>query len=288
MVVRLAPWFFVALLACSSRSTRDGSKDVDSGTSLTCEPHATRSCVGPGACTGGQICADDGSGWSSCDCGTAAGGTGGDFPQGGSGGSAGSAQGGSAQGGSAQAGSDNAGSGGTTQSGGSGGSGGCEGTELFSDPSFDEGLGSWASARNTTESAILGEVDAPISAHSSPNLAWLGGYDLADDWISQTVTVNQPGARLTVSFWLLVDTLEFEPDPYDLLEVQTTIGDTTETHGTFDNRNASTSYAYYEVDLPPVLAGTTMTVTFMATTDGNLPTAFFLDSLSLRMRTCDP
>lgn len=40
-----------------------------------CTPGATRECVGPGACRGGQTC--DGEGWSKCDCGeTATGGSG--------------------------------------------------------------------------------------------------------------------------------------------------------------------------------------------------------------------
>jgi hypothetical protein len=34
-----------------------------------CTPGATQKCVGPGACDGGQVCAADGSGFGSCDCG---------------------------------------------------------------------------------------------------------------------------------------------------------------------------------------------------------------------------
>jgi hypothetical protein len=34
-----------------------------------CVPGATQSCVGPGACAGGQACLPDGSGFAACDCG---------------------------------------------------------------------------------------------------------------------------------------------------------------------------------------------------------------------------
>ncbi len=37
-----------------------------------CVPGATQSCVGPGACSGGQSCLPDGSGFGACDCGAAA------------------------------------------------------------------------------------------------------------------------------------------------------------------------------------------------------------------------
>ena len=35
-----------------------------------CTKGATQTCVGPGACQGGQVCLADGSGFGSCDCGT--------------------------------------------------------------------------------------------------------------------------------------------------------------------------------------------------------------------------
>jgi hypothetical protein len=36
-----------------------------------CIPGSTQACVGPGACSGGQACASDGSGFGPCDCGGA-------------------------------------------------------------------------------------------------------------------------------------------------------------------------------------------------------------------------
>jgi hypothetical protein len=36
-----------------------------------CVPGASQACVGPGGCTGGQVCLPDGSGLATCDCGPA-------------------------------------------------------------------------------------------------------------------------------------------------------------------------------------------------------------------------
>ncbi|MBI4956810.1 MAG: DUF4215 domain-containing protein [Myxococcales bacterium] len=54
---------------------------------LACVPGATQLCVGPGVCSGAQVCSDDGSRWGACECGSAQGG-------GGAGGHAGGAPGG--------------------------------------------------------------------------------------------------------------------------------------------------------------------------------------------------
>lgn len=39
---------------------------------VVCAPGATQTCVGAGACQGGQACKADGSGYGACDCGTTA------------------------------------------------------------------------------------------------------------------------------------------------------------------------------------------------------------------------
>lgn len=69
----------------------------------SCSIGDTRTCVGPGACTGGQVCGEDGR-WAMCDCGDASGGP-------------------SNGGASGAAGSDNAGAGGESEQGASGAGG---------------------------------------------------------------------------------------------------------------------------------------------------------------------
>ncbi len=43
-----------------------GSSETSTGS--VCTPGATRSCSGPDACTGAQLCNDEGSAWGACDC----------------------------------------------------------------------------------------------------------------------------------------------------------------------------------------------------------------------------
>jgi len=38
--------------------------------SPACIPGATQACVGPGGCSGGQVCRPDGTGYGGCDCGS--------------------------------------------------------------------------------------------------------------------------------------------------------------------------------------------------------------------------
>jgi hypothetical protein len=91
----------VALVACSS------DDPAPAPAAKVCTPGATQICTGPGACSGGQSCNADGSGFETCACGAA-----------GAGGGAGS--GGSSAGGEAGAG----GSAGGAGSGGNSGAGG--------------------------------------------------------------------------------------------------------------------------------------------------------------------
>lgn len=68
---RRAVWSLVLLGAAFVASC--GGDDASGGDPKDCKPNDTRSCVGPAACAGGQVCGADGK-WGTCDCG---GGTGG-------------------------------------------------------------------------------------------------------------------------------------------------------------------------------------------------------------------
>ena len=88
-IPRVAAAVSVALLlaCCGVVDGGDGSGSDDNDE--RCSPGDTRSCVGPGACSGGQRCGSDG--WGACECGTSGAGgtsgTGGTPPAGGSSGS---------------------------------------------------------------------------------------------------------------------------------------------------------------------------------------------------------
>lgn len=83
------------------------------GAERECTPGLTQGCLGPGACTGAQVCRSDGSGWGACDCGGES-----------SGGAAGEAGGGGAAGDSRGAGGAAAGEAGEAGEAGAAGAGG--------------------------------------------------------------------------------------------------------------------------------------------------------------------
>jgi hypothetical protein len=59
-----------AVPSSEAASASPGSTTASgAATPRVCVPGATQTCVGPGACRGGQSCAPDGSGFSRCDCG---------------------------------------------------------------------------------------------------------------------------------------------------------------------------------------------------------------------------
>ncbi len=97
-----------------------GGDDSSGSEPKSCQPNDTRTCVGPGACSGGQACGADGK-WKACQC---SGGTGGTSNDGGgatAGVGAGAGVGASA---GSSGSSGNSGSGGGAGASGSGGSGG--------------------------------------------------------------------------------------------------------------------------------------------------------------------
>ena len=124
---------FALLLAasCGSKTSETPGASVagsagSAGASAagTCAAGDTRTCVGPGACSGGQACGSTGQ-WSACDCGGSAGG--------------GSTGGGSTGGGSASvAGSSGGPAGGVAGTTEGGGSGGLAGANEAGSPSTDD------------------------------------------------------------------------------------------------------------------------------------------------------
>ncbi len=69
--------------------TSCGGDDETGKPARVCDPGSTQTCVGPGACQGGQSCNSDGSSWNACECVDAGGAGGAPTDGGGPGGSAG-------------------------------------------------------------------------------------------------------------------------------------------------------------------------------------------------------
>ncbi len=119
MPVRFKPHLLVISLAAAAALIASAcGSDEGGGAEGKCSPGATRTCVGPAACQGGQACNADGT-WSACDCGGSGG-------AGGSGGTGGSSTGGAAGG------DGSAGTGGSAGDASADGAGG--GTQWKDDP----------------------------------------------------------------------------------------------------------------------------------------------------------
>lgn len=115
--------FGLVLVCCFAVASGCGGDD-SSGKEPACAPNASVACTGPGNCSGYQVCAADGSGYSACDCADAAsGGSSGAAGSGGASGSGGTVTDGGGAGGVGGAAGSGGGAGGTG-TGGAGGTGG--------------------------------------------------------------------------------------------------------------------------------------------------------------------
>ncbi len=119
--------------------------DSKSTESSGCEAWATRECVGPSACKGGQVCGPDGN-WLACDCG----GTGGNSGSGATGG-----------GGSGAAG----GSGGVGASGGMGGTSATGGTGANTSGGSGGASGAWDAS---TDQDVADATDSGVGPYDDP------------------------------------------------------------------------------------------------------------------------
>ncbi|RME43170.1 MAG: hypothetical protein D6791_16095, partial [Chloroflexi bacterium] len=95
----------------------------------------------------------------------------------------------------------------------------CAPAELLEDGGFEAGLPNpvWQTSSNVFSSIL---DDTPVPApHSGTWKAWLGGDNLVQESLWQTINVPAGVAGLQVSYWWRVDT--FEPThPFDTLDVQ--------------------------------------------------------------------
>jgi hypothetical protein len=152
------------------------------------------------------------------------------------------------------------------------GTGSCTPQQLVTNGGFESGTTPWTG----TTAAIGAHTGQP--AHSGSRFAWLGGYGYAaTDTINQTVTVPSGCARVTLNYWLHIDTAEAAGTAYDHFKVK--VGSTT--LSTLSNVNAASGYTSRTLDLS-AYAGQQITLTFTATEDAYLQTSFVIDDVTLQ------
>ncbi|MEW1748893.1 M28 family peptidase [Streptomyces angustmyceticus] len=152
------------------------------------------------------------------------------------------------------------------------GTGGCTTQQLLANGGFENGTTPW-----TGDTGAIG-AHAGQSAHSGSRFAWLGGYgSSATDSLGQSVTVPAGCSRVTLTYWLHIDTDETDRTAYDTFKVK--VGSTTLT--TLSNTDASSGYTQRSLDLSRY-AGQRITLTFTATEDSSLQSSFVVDDATLQ------
>jgi len=111
--------------------------------------------------------------------------------------------------------------------------------------------------------------------------AWHLGYGFTTYDISQqTVALPAGCSSYVLTFWLHIDTDEFDPIAFDGIRVQAIVGSTTTNLGLWTNLDAAPGYVQRTVDLSR-FAGQTILLRFYATEDWSLQTSFVIDDTAL-------
>jgi len=161
----------------------------------------------------------------------------------------------------------------------------CAAVELLIDGGFEAGLPNpaWQTSSNVF-SDILDDTPLP-QPHSGSWKAWMGGDNLMQESLWQTMTVPSGVQGIQVSYWWRVDTFE-TTHPFDTMAVQIrdAAGSPLQTLETLNDGDASVNWRQSSFTVSGY-GGQTIQLAFVANTDGTSPTSFFLDDVSA-LRTC--
>lgn len=137
---------------------------------------------------------------------------------------------------------------------------------------------------DTTSSAWELSGEALISTQR-PRLgsysAWLAGYNMASDVVSQAITIPTDVLTATLSFWSYVETIEVDhPHDYLYVEVRNPSGELLIVLHTLSDADPLNVWSRTSVDMT-AYAGQSVRVAFRATTNATLYTHFFVDDVEL-------
>lgn len=142
---------------------------------------------------------------------------------------------------------------------------------------FESGPGIWQGNEWTINCDDGGQ--APRTGRCN---AYLGDYGASHtDMLGQRGIVLPSSPALTLRFWLRVATNEVGSTPFDKLHVRVISGGVTTTLATFSNANATAGYVVRSASLA-AFTGQTIELRFVAVEDSSVPTAFFIDDVSIQ------
>jgi hypothetical protein len=161
--------------------------------------------------------------------------------------------------------------------------------QLLVNPGFDSGNAPWVESTLSNNSLITIDTSFTLKAQTPSYFAWLGGYDNARDDLTQRVTVPAEATSMTLSFYYAVIPLGSTGGANDILSVSYQAGNGTPVQLTTFNGNTPVStWTRFTTGLPASLAGQSVMVDFLATTDSSSATNFVIDSVSFVVNACPP
>jgi hypothetical protein len=161
--------------------------------------------------------------------------------------------------------------------------------QLLMNPNFDAGHVGWSETTASASTVITNDSTlTTVKAQTPSYLAWLGGYNNAQDDLSQVVTIPAGASSITLSFYYLIQTMESSPAILDTMQVYTYDPASAKytAVATFNDNMPTSTWTRFSVTLPASLAGMTFELGFQATTDNTKYTNFFLDSVTLDVTAC--
>ncbi len=161
--------------------------------------------------------------------------------------------------------------------------GGSTTTQVLQNPGFESGATIWTQTSTNGYSVITN--DPSYASHAGSYYAWLGGYDSGTDTIKQTVTIPAGSQTALLQFWYWIDSAEVSiSSAYDTMTValyNATSGARLTTLKVYSNLDASAGWVQSpQYDLS-TYAGQSVSLRFVATTDGSNPTSFLVDDVTL-------
>lgn len=163
----------------------------------------------------------------------------------------------------------------------SGGSAELVSRNLISNSGFENGDGPWVATENVI---VTNSV-----AHSGARVAWLGGYNHADDSLYQDVEIPADALSVVLQFSYGILTEEAANEvAVDGLFLDVVDADTGHVYGrvaTLTNQKAADSWQQSpDIDIA-LVKGRKIRLRFSATTDATLSTSFFVDDVTLLVTT---
>ncbi len=161
-------------------------------------------------------------------------------------------------------------------------------SNLLQNPGFEDGTlnVAWTetSYYQIINRAPCFSMGAAECAHGGEWIAWLGGYNSAEDVLYQAVTIPSSAISATLQFWYAIDTWDYLDYPYDTLSVLVYNG---QWHTVLQLSNLDWSYDWTQTDKIDLSAfiGQSITIAYVAISDEAFLTNFYIDDAQLTSGT---